>query len=291
MKKDSSHRKLILLISPENESLCLAALRELQLKPVRKIRNFSGLWITAKTSMENGRPLMLRLWERRHPKTGRRIFPTMKLQTHLKGREDLDFRKTLKVFTLGSTEKIPDHKCLWVDPRGAADERRRDTLYVNYGEAFGAGSHPSTQMSAEMLCKTMAKFRKPKVLDLGCGTGVLSMAAVRWGAGTVWAVDNDPTALETARRNFKTNRTPGMVLRERTDGCRVKFQIIVLNVNVKVAILFKETVSRRMHPKGFAILGGLEHRDVQPVLQAYSDFVVVERRNDDRWANLLIKKP
>src|SRR4029453_5118962 len=109
-----------------------------------------------------------------------------------------------------------------------------------------------------------------RILDLGCGTGVLSMAAERWGGDTVWAIDHDPTALEIAARNFKRNQKGGIVLKERVKGCRFKFQIVIVNINVKAVILLKETVVRNLDPRGFVILGGLEHRDLDKVLKAYS---------------------
>jgi ribosomal protein L11 methyltransferase len=116
-----------------------------------------------------------------------------------------------------STEEIPDdwtdrwrrfHKPLVLDgrltvrppwePRG----RTAIDLVVDPGRAFGTGAHATTRMCLELMLSMPA--RGPFV-DLGCGSGVLAIAAARLGYRPVLAVDNDPAALEATRTNAATN--------------------------------------------------------------------------------------
>lgn len=290
MDKNASYRQLVLLVSQKNLVLGLKQVKSLGLKVSRKIINNSGVWLISKTSLRGAAtvvPVLIRL----RNSENRRIFPTVKSQTYLKGADALAFEKTLKAFPLGPVGKIPETSRLWVDPRGLpAKGPRADTIYLRYGEAFGAGNHPTTKISAGMLYERRGLFKKPRVLDLGCGTGVLSMAAKKWGVETVWAIDNDPTVLKIASRNFKNNRVHGVVLRERIDPCPLKFQVVIVNINLPAVLLLRKVVEARLHPKGFVILGGLEHRDVPQALRAYSRFARVESVSDGKWTNLLLKR-
>jgi ribosomal protein L11 methyltransferase len=86
----------------------------------------------------------------------------------------------------------------WTEPRpGAID------LVVDPGRAFGTGAHPTTRMSLELL---LGLEPRGSFADLGCGSGVLAIAAARLGFAPVLAVDNDPAALEATRANAAANR-------------------------------------------------------------------------------------
>ncbi len=94
----------------------------------------------------------------------------------------------------------------WVEP--PADKRR--LIILEPGMAFGTGAHPSTRLcllALEEFCED-----GDTVLDLGCGSGILSIAAVRCGAGRVFGLDIDPHAVDNARRNLELNQLSGQVL-------------------------------------------------------------------------------
>jgi ribosomal protein L11 methyltransferase len=93
----------------------------------------------------------------------------------------------------------------WLDvaPRG------RHLIIIEPAEAFGTGTHETTQgclMLLEQAASELKKFGKPfSLLDVGCGSGILAIAGVKLGASRVRGVDNDPTAVDSARRNMALN--------------------------------------------------------------------------------------
>jgi len=90
---------------------------------------------------------------------------------------------------------------LWIGPPWEEPPPGALTVVVDPGQAFGTGSHPTTQ-----LCLALLLEQEPvSVLDLGCGSGVLSIAAARLGFGPVVAVDLDPAAVRAARENVAAN--------------------------------------------------------------------------------------
>ena len=92
---------------------------------------------------------------------------------------------------------------LWLGPPWEAPPDPARAVVIDPGRAFGTGAHPTTRLCVELLA---AEERRGSVLDVGCGSGVLSIAAARLGFGPVTAVDNDPVAVETTRANADANR-------------------------------------------------------------------------------------
>jgi ribosomal protein L11 methyltransferase len=91
---------------------------------------------------------------------------------------------------------------LWVRPPWAEPRPGAIDLVIDPGRAFGTGAHPTSRLSLELLLDI--EPRGPLV-DLGCGSGVLAIAAVRLGFGPVVAVDNDPAAVEATLANARAN--------------------------------------------------------------------------------------
>jgi ribosomal protein L11 methyltransferase len=91
---------------------------------------------------------------------------------------------------------------LWIGPPWEAAPDPPRAIVIDPGRAFGTGAHPTTRLSVELLA---AEETRGSVLDVGCGSGVLSIAAARLGFAPVTAVDNDPVAVETSRANARAN--------------------------------------------------------------------------------------
>ena len=90
---------------------------------------------------------------------------------------------------------------LWIGPPWEHPDAGEPSVVIDPGRAFGTGAHPTTRLCVELLARTA----RGSLLDVGCGSGVLSIAAIRLGFGPVLAVDNDPVAIETTRANAALN--------------------------------------------------------------------------------------
>lgn len=99
----------------------------------------------------------------------------------------------------------------WIKPAS----RGRHVIIIDPAEAFGTGTHETTQGCLILLEKVVDELerngREPTLLDVGCGSGILAIAGKKLGVRTVWGVDNDPVAIEAARRNAALNGVAGTV--------------------------------------------------------------------------------
>lgn len=91
---------------------------------------------------------------------------------------------------------------LWIGPPWEAPPPGEPAVVVDPGRAFGTGAHPTTRACLELL----AGVRRGSLLDAGCGSGVLAVAAARLGFQPVYALDGDPAAVEAARSTARGNR-------------------------------------------------------------------------------------
>ena len=170
------------------------------------------------------------------------------------------------------------------------------TLLIPAGAAFGTGGHVTTAMSLRLL-EQISRGWKPgwSLLDYGTGTGILALAAKRFGAAIVIGIDLDSTAVSMARQNAGLNKIRGVdfracdVRRARVEG---HFDVITANIFAELLIEITLQIARRLKRGGFAILSGiLRHQecDVARALPA-SDFLVRMARRRGKWVALLAQK-
>ena len=133
--------------------------------------------------------------------------------------------------------------------------------------AFGTGTHETTQMALRSL--ELSLRAGDEVLDVGTGSGILSIAAAKLGAGNVVAVDTDPLAVENARENLVLNQVEGRVdLREGSaSDVAHSFDLVVANISSGVLIGMLRTLWARLKPLGALILGGVLRREEPAFLE------------------------
>ena len=167
----------------------------------------------------------------------------------------------------------------------------RKILKIDPGLAFGTGSHETTQLCLEML----EKYLKPKnnLLDIGCGSGILSIAAILLGANKATGVDIDELAIKTAKENAKINKISDKFIAicgdliEKING---KFDIILANLVSDVIIRLNKTVKNYMYKNSIYIMSGIieiYRNDVMKSLE--SDFEVVDIKNKNGWLAIAVK--
>ena len=177
----------------------------------------------------------------------------------------------------------------WVSYESAANEA---VIEIDPGMAFGTGQHPTTALCLRALESAV----RPgiRVLDVGCGTGILAIAAAKLGASSVLAVDIDPQAAQAASRNVVTNGVGKVVdVREGTlDDSAGSFHLIVANIGALTLERLASAVSRSLAPSGVAILSGFLEDAVQGLAQAYEAAGLTVRRveGDGVWRAMVCEQ-
>ena len=179
--------------------------------------------------------------------------------------------------------------------------RGKLALLVDAGAAFGTGRHETTKGCLIMLDRLAREGRRfHRILDLGCGSGVLALAAARLWAGLVLGVDNDPGAVRVARENLALNGLADRIRVIRSDGfaapglrSAAPFDLVMANILAGPLIRLAPGLARNLAPGGRAILSGLMTDQVPEVLAAHrrQGLVLESERHRDDWSVLLLRKP
>jgi ribosomal protein L11 methyltransferase len=165
-------------------------------------------------------------------------------------------------------------------------------IVLDPGMAFGSGLHPTTQM-----CLTAVEdLVEPgmDVLDLGTGSGILSIAAAKLGADRVLAVDNDPVAVRVARKNAAQNGVDERVyvVEGSLEDVDDQYDVVLVNILARVIEgMLEEGLARSVRPDGHVILAGIVEDQEQDVASALepNGLSVVRRMQIDDWVGLIAK--
>ena len=184
-------------------------------------------------------------------------------------------------------QPIRVNKDLWITPPWHEDKipAEKEMIIVNPGNAFGTGTHESTYLVMKLL-KSMLQ-PKDKVLDLGCGSGILSIAAKKLGASTVHAIDNDPEISHNLEENLERNGTNDITWEIRDilamDSFDCDLALINIQKHVILPLLRRFNIAKGMPNR--VILAGLlfEHRkDIRNALKK-SGYKILKIRRMNEW--------
>jgi len=166
-------------------------------------------------------------------------------------------------------------------------------IEMDPGMAFGTGTHPTT-----VLCiRALEKYVRTgdRVYDVGTGTGILSIAAAKLGAGEITAMDLDEVAVRSAQMNCKINKSSDSITVKQNnllDGIEQPAEIIVANILAEVIIRFTDDVARLLTPDGYFIASGIISAREEDVKKALADskLEVIETVTMDDWVAIIAKK-
>lgn len=180
---------------------------------------------------------------------------------------------------------------VWIDDY---DADGRAVLDIEPGLAFGSGSHPTTRLCLE----TLERYVKngDEVLDIGCGSGILSIATLLLGAKHALGVDIDSLAVKTAKENAKQNGFAKdrftAVQGNLSDKVNGKFDIVVANIVADIIMEFNTEVGKFLKDDGVYITGGIIENREDEVLYSFNQngFEVIERHENNGWLVFVLKK-
>lgn len=178
---------------------------------------------------------------------------------------------------------------LWVAPHDATVATQADDdviLRLDPGLAFGTGTHPTTALCLAWLAHT--HLRGCTVLDYGCGSGILAIAAALLGAKQVWAVDIDDQAMRATRDNAAANGVAERISTPPIDALGSQGHDIVLaNILARPLIELAPTLTALTRSGGQLVLSGLLQRQVDSVRTAYEKaFAFAAPAHEQDWIRL-----
>ncbi len=158
------------------------------------------------------------------------------------------------------------HK-LWVGTKQHTPAQTYDALvYLEPGLAFGTGAHPSTYLCLEWLAAQ--NLHGKTILDYGCGSGILGIAAAKLGAQNIFAVDNDPQALTATLNNARDNQVAVHAYLP-TALPPVKVDVVIANILAQPLMSLSPQIIELLKPQGTLVLAGILTSQAEAVRQAY----------------------
>ena len=179
---------------------------------------------------------------------------------------------------------------LWVVPSWTAPpEPDAVNLVIDPGLAFGTGTHPTTRMCLEYLGGMNVAGKR--ILDYGCGSGILSIAALKLGAENAVATDLDPRALDSCLENARVNQCGGRLMAVSPENLtcadrKMSADIVVANILAPTLLTLRERLCEWLAPQGVLLLSGILAHQASEVEDAYRGSLEFTRKEQSGWVLL-----
>jgi ribosomal protein L11 methyltransferase len=172
----------------------------------------------------------------------------------------------------------------WHEPK--AD---KINITIDPALAFGSGHHATTASCLEMI----TKYVKPNdnVIDVGCGSGILGLAAKKKGALSIDLCDTDPLAVESCKENFQiNNETYDSIWEGSANKTSKEYDVTIANIIADVLVMIAKDLKKITKTDGLLILSGILDKKESLVTEAYSDLKLLDRKLKDEWVTLVYQK-
>jgi ribosomal protein L11 methyltransferase len=213
---------------------------------------------------------------------------------------NLAYSEPSSLFPREAFHPIPSVKIQPWSP-GETRDPEPGTLIIDSGNAFGTGTHPSSRLCLMAMERAVRgayqglNWEGCHVLDFGCGTGLLAIGAVSWGAGHALGVEIDHQSVRTARKNVALNRLEEKITIRQGSWKEVhrKYDMILANLVPSVLLRTGQTIPRHLKGGGWAAIAGFG-RDQMDAMEKFfvgSGLVTGERNTLEGWGLLVMKQP
>jgi ribosomal protein L11 methyltransferase len=180
-----------------------------------------------------------------------------------------------------------------VPPWESAEDPERVTLVINPGGAFGTGRHETTALCLEAIEEHV--FPGARVADIGCGSGVLAIAAAKLGAAHVVASDIDPAAVEATRENAEANGVAAKITASESAAPPngQVFDVVVANIYSDTLVALADPMAACLGSAATMVLSGIEASRSAEVESAYLARGLLRKdiRTRGEWAALVFRRP
>jgi ribosomal protein L11 methyltransferase len=178
---------------------------------------------------------------------------------------------------------VPITPDFWIVPSWhEAPPAARTVLHLDPGLAFGTGTHPTTRMCLRWIAQHAQPW--PRVLDYGCGSGILAIAAALHGARDIDAVDIDAAAVEATAANARANGVSAAVRAAPPHAAQGRYALVLANILAKPLTLLAPLLCAHGAPGGRLVLAGILERQADELSAAYAPWCalgVTDR--EDGW--------
>lgn len=176
----------------------------------------------------------------------------------------------------------------YIHPTWSEDDPDLINIVIDPALAFGTGHHPTTASVLKAISKYVQE--NDEVLDVGCGSGILSLAAMKLGA-KVDACDTDPESVKNSLENAELNSLEFSKIWEGScNNLEKKYDVVVANIVADVLVFLANDLKKVLKDDGILILSGILDKYEDKVLKAYEDCEIVEKIYQDEWVSLIVKK-
>ena len=195
------------------------------------------------------------------------------------------WKKHFRPIPLGRIVVVPE----WIDYMPAENEQ---VVLLDSNMAFGTGEHETTSMCVELMQDYLTP--KSECIDVGCGSGILGISAIKLGAAKAYLTDIDPIAVESALHNAKLNRVEEKTVVAHAnllDNTQVQGDIMLANITGEVLKMLAPSIPKNLKKEGVLILSGIIESRLEMVKAAYEAVgmqVILQRRKGE-WFALVLK--
>ncbi len=184
-------------------------------------------------------------------------------------------------------------KRIIVSPPWEAELLDNDKIYIkiNPEMAFGTGTHETTKLCIKALDEIIPQIQKPTLLDIGCGSGILSIVASKLGASFSLGIDIDPICIKNSFENANINNVSNIFFTTK-DLAKIKDQvdIIIANLLLSELMLVKDQIFCHLKKDGYFITSGFYTDEIKDVLYLLGNsFIKINEMNLNNWGLLIFR--
>ncbi len=195
------------------------------------------------------------------------------------------WKKHFRPIHLGNVAVVPE----WIEYRGQPGEK---VILLDNNMAFGTGEHETTAMCVELMQKYLKEG--DTVLDVGCGSGILGIAAAKLGAKLCYLTDIDPIAVASAKHNAAKNGAEGKIVVSESnlvDDTAMEADLILANITAEILLFLAPAIPTHLRHGGTVILSGILEDRLPAVKQAFTaqGLDVAEERQAGAWCALVLR--
>ncbi len=193
-----------------------------------------------------------------------------------------EWKKYYKPFNIGNIVIVPE----WIEYKPTCGDI---PVKLNPGLAFGTGMHETTSMCIDLMQRI--PLQEKRVLDFGCGSGILGVCATALGSESVLFADTDEQAIAATRYNCQINGidNPSVFLRDVRE-IKEPADVVLANITADVLISVKEVIKGALNKGGYAIISGIISDRAELIKSEYlRDFTLVESAQKNEWRAYLFK--